>query len=232
MAGESFQHNGRNRLVVSVLVLVWMLLAGRLVFLQVLKRSSLADRAVRQRTYVEIIPARPGDILDRQGRLLATTVTTRSLYAVPSRIEDPSAVVEKLAGVLNLDPQKLFQRLSSHRKSHFLWIKRRLSEEETDSVRKLKLPEEMWGFREEYLRRYPQGTLAAHLPGLRDIDGIGRGGLEQSFDSVLRGRATWTQHRFDSRYRHSALCRTGTRCRDAPVAAETCQLVRAGSTDG
>jgi cell division protein FtsI (penicillin-binding protein 3) len=188
MADESFQNNGRNRLVVSVLVIVWMLLAGRLIFLQGINRRSLADRADRQRTFVEIIPARPGDILDRQGRLLATTVTTRSLYAVPSRIEDPSAVVGKLAGVLNLDPQEMFQRLSSHRTKHFLWIKRRLSEEEAEKVRKLKLPEAIWGFRQEYLRRYPQGELAAHLLGLRDLDGNGQGGLEQSFDSVLRGR--------------------------------------------
>jgi cell division protein FtsI/penicillin-binding protein 2 len=42
--------------------------------------------------------------------------------------------------------------------------------------------------REEYLRRYPQGSLAAHVLGLRTIDGIGRGGVEQAFDEVLRGK--------------------------------------------
>jgi cell division protein FtsI/penicillin-binding protein 2 len=45
----------------------------------------------------------------------------------------------------------------------------------------------VWGFREEYLRRYPQGGLAAHVVGLRDIDNRGRGGIEQSCDHLLRG---------------------------------------------
>ncbi|MBT6157105.1 MAG: penicillin-binding protein 2, partial [Planctomycetaceae bacterium] len=70
----------------------------------------------------------------------------------------------------------------------FLWIKRRLTDQQTADIRTLKLPVETWGFRSEFLRRYPQGTLAAHILGLRGIDGDGSGGVEQKLDGVLRGR--------------------------------------------
>jgi len=56
-------------------------------------------------------------------------------------------------------------------------------------VRRLRLPEDVVNFRSEYLRRYPQGTLAAHVLGLRDVDGRGRGGVEQAYDDELRGTA-------------------------------------------
>ncbi len=51
----------------------------------------------------------------------------------------------------------------------------------------LKLAKEMYGFRDEYLRQYPQGKMAVHVLGFRDIDGKGQGGIEQSFDEIIRG---------------------------------------------
>ena len=177
----------RARLIVCGLSLCWLVLAGRLVQLQWLDGPRYRARAARQRTFIEPVPARPGDILDRSGRLLATTVTRQSLYVVPSRIEDLNAVADPLARALALDTDILRERLRRHRHRHFLWIKRRLDDAEAEAIRGLDLPNDTWGFREEYLRRYPQGGLAAHVVGLRDIDNRGRGGIEQSCDSLLRG---------------------------------------------
>jgi cell division protein FtsI/penicillin-binding protein 2 len=178
----------RARLVVGLIGLCWLVLAARLVQLQWLERARFGARAQRQRTFVESLPARPGDIVDRAGRLLATTVTRQSLSVVPSRVTDAAGLATSLAGALQLDASTLQARIEQHRTRHFLWIKRRLSDAETQAVRRLDLPPEIWGFRQEYQRRYPQGRLAAHVIGLRDIDGRGRGGIEQSFDAVLRGR--------------------------------------------
>ncbi|HUG94368.1 MAG TPA: penicillin-binding protein 2, partial [Planctomycetaceae bacterium] len=178
----------RSRLIVSLVGVCGLVLAGRLVQLQWLERSRFSRQADRQRTFVEPIPARPGDVLDREGRLLATTVTRQSLYVVPSRLDDPAEAAVRIAAVLKLDGEALAARLEQHRARHFLWIKRRLDDDEADSIRRLSLADDAWGFREEYLRRYPHGRLAAHVIGLRDIDGAGRGGVEQSFDPLLRGR--------------------------------------------
>ena len=179
--------DGRARLLGMALVMVWLLLAVRLVQLQRFDHARLAMQANRQRSYVATVRARPGEILDRNGRSLAITVDTRSLYVVPIRIVAPRQISESLAQALGLDADELAQRLRANRRKHFLWIKRRLSDRETRHVRALHLPAGIWGFRKEYQRRYPQGTLAAHVLGLRDIDGRGRGGVEQAFDSVLRG---------------------------------------------
>ncbi len=178
----------RLRIVAALLLSLWCVLAGRLVHLQFIAGPELAARAARQHSLVVPIRARPGEIVDRQGRVLATTVRTQSLYLVPTKITASWPVVSSLAEALELDADRLFERIATHQDKQFLWVKRRLSTEQVDQVRALNLPEGIWGFREEFARRYPQGKLAAHVLGLRDIDGKGRGGIEQSFDAVLGGR--------------------------------------------
>jgi len=178
----------RSRLTICLLTAVWIVLSGRLVFLQWIGSAQLAEKANRQRTYLQTISARPGDIIDRDGRLLATTVNARSLYVVPERIADPEQIATELAEALNADRQSLLDRILTHRSKRFLWIKRRLEESEAAVVRALNLPPQVWGFRKEYLRRYPQGSLASHVIGLRDIDGVGHGGIEERYDELIRGR--------------------------------------------
>lgn len=174
--------------VVTVLGLGWLVIAGRLVQLQYLQQEKFAGKAIQQREFVEEIAARPGDIVDRHGRLLATTLSVRSLYLVPHKISDPTNVARMLAETLDLKTETLQERIAANSQKHFLWVKRRLTEAEVEAVRKLQLPKGSWGFRDEYRREYPQGVVAAHILGLRDIDGNGRGGIEEQFDSVLRGR--------------------------------------------
>lgn len=173
-------------MVIGVLFL-WVVLALRLIDLQVLNRMGLADKAERQRTLNETIPARPGDIVDRHGRLLATTIRAESLFINPQAVENPWEFARTIADAAGVDADTLFVRLSKSRDKQFLWVKRRISDEAAERVKSLNLPKGVHGFREEYLRQYPQGQLAVHILGFRDIDGRGQGGIEQSFDSVLRG---------------------------------------------
>ncbi|MFO0919400.1 MAG: penicillin-binding protein 2, partial [Planctomycetaceae bacterium] len=178
----------RARLVVTVIGMGWMILAGRLVQLQWLERDALSSRATQQRMLVEAVAPRPGDILDRQGRLLATSVQSRSFYLVPKRITEIDAVSERLADALGISAESLRERLTAQADRQFLWVKRRLSDEEVEKVRQLELRADAWGFRDEYLREYPQGAIAPQTLGLRDIDGVGRGGVEEAFDERWRGK--------------------------------------------
>jgi cell division protein FtsI/penicillin-binding protein 2 len=191
----------RARFVVTVFGVAWTLLALRLVHLQWWQQVGLAGRAERQREYAEEITARPGDIVDRQGRLVATTLTLQSLYVVPSRISNVWTTANALAGALDLKAEELFERIGERRDRHFLWVKRRLSSDEVDKVRHLDLPAGSWGFRDEYRREYPQGVVAAHVLGLRDIDGVGRGGVEEAMDHVLSGEKGRRKLARDSRGR-------------------------------
>jgi cell division protein FtsI (penicillin-binding protein 3) len=161
---------------------------GRLIHLQGTQRQSLNTRVTRQSSFTEVVPARPGEILDRNGHVLAMTVTRDSLYLVPAEIEDPASFVWQICSVLNVNADELFERLAKHPERQFIWVQRRISTEDARRIRQLGLPERTWGFRREYLRQYPQGAYAAHLLGLRDIDNFGHGGLEQSLDDLIRGQ--------------------------------------------
>ncbi len=178
----------RGRILCVVVVGVWLVLAGRLVFLQSVKGPRLKRKVESQWASHEVLPARPGDIVDRTGRLLATTISVRSLYVVPAQIKEHWDVADRLAGVLGRDPKSVYERIAAHSDKQFLWVKRRLTDDQVAQIRELDLPHDTYGFREEFMRVYPQGKLAAHVLGIRDIDGHGRGGLEQSLDPLLAGR--------------------------------------------
>lgn len=178
----------RRRIIVAFLLLGELAVAARLVQLQVVEHSRLAARSTRQKSYVETLPAPPGDLLDRDGRVLATSIPACSLFVIPENIADPWPCGQRLARALHLDPDRVCERMGQQSDKKFAWIKRRLTPEDEQAVRALGLPANAWGFREEYARHYPQRTLAAHLLGLRDVDGNCRGGLEQSLESILRGR--------------------------------------------
>lgn len=186
-SGIRHRMNRRVRVLAASVLFAWCLLGARLVWLQVWQHSHFANRALRQQRYVETIPARPGDILDRRGRLLATTVTVRSLYADPSRMESFESVADSLAKALSLDRDALLEHLETHRDRQFLWIKRRLDAAEEQRVVALDLPAQGCGLREEFRRRYPHGKLAAHVLGWRNIDGHGCSGVERGLDQRLSG---------------------------------------------
>ena len=177
----------RSVSVLLLLTLAWVVLMGRMIQIQYLQQDKFASRATRQQQHEEIIPARPGDLFDRKGRLLATTIAVQSLYVDPARVVDPLNTACAFANATGVDPVELQQRLLDQREKRFLWVKRRLTEEEVAKVIASNLPTAEWGFRPEYLRVYPQGALAAHVLGWRDIDGVSHGGVEEFFHDRLRG---------------------------------------------
>lgn len=179
----------RTLTVLAGLTLVWLVLMGRLVQVQGVQQARFASRASRQQIHLEKIPARPGDLLDRQGRLLATSITSQSLYVDPARVTDPLVTACALAEALEIDPVELQNRLIEQSSKRFVWVKRRLSDVEVDRVLAAQLPKAEWGFQQEYLRVYPQGALAAHVLGWRDVDGVPHGGVEESLNSAIRGES-------------------------------------------
>ncbi|MFO1022658.1 MAG: penicillin-binding protein 2 [Planctomycetales bacterium] len=196
----------RVRLVSGLIFCVCAALFVRLIQLQGMQHTEFTRKVLRQKEVQEPIPAPPGDVVDRSGRMLATTVSTRSLYIVPQGILAKKVSLHELADLLRLDHGELQQKVESHSTQQFLWVKRRLTAEEANAVRGLKLPRGTWGFREEYQRYYPQGQLAAHVIGLRNIDGQGQGGVEQSLDAQLQGKPGWQTLVRDSRGRVIEVC--------------------------
>ncbi len=123
-----------------------------------------------------------GDIYDRNGVLLATSLKVHSLYADPKLVMDVEEAVTKLQDVLGLSQDYLRKRLK--RGGRFVWIKRHLTPEKAYAVNSLGLPG--LGFREETVRVYPQQRLAAHVLGAVNVDGKGQAGVEATQNTILR----------------------------------------------
>ncbi len=177
----------RFRIITFCFLAGWAVLIGRLIQLQGWQRQLMNDRVARQSIFSEVIPARPGEILDRNGQVLAMTITCDSLYAVPDEIEHPWDFAWIVSPVLNLNADDLYHRLVENADKRFVWIKRRIDDEQVVQLRELGLPKASWGLRREYQRQYPQGGYAAHVLGIRDIENAGQGGLEQSLNELIRG---------------------------------------------
>lgn len=122
-----------------------------------------------------------GDIVDRNGTLLATSLITASLYANPGEISNPAEAAARLAPVLGINAKTLENRLSG-RKS-FVWMKRNLTPKEQNLVNNLGIPGLY--FSPEERRVYPYGNLLAHTVGYVGVDNHGLAGIEQKFDRRL-----------------------------------------------
>ncbi|MFY9554525.1 MAG: stage V sporulation protein D, partial [Blastocatellia bacterium] len=171
--------------IIQAAIIIWMVaIGGKLVWLQVKQHDWLFQRAARQQqASIDLSPLR-GVIYDRNGNELARSVAVKSLYASPADITDRDSVADTLSELLGIDRDELYKRLTSNRAA--VAIKRKLDEKEVAKVEKLGLP----GLRfvNEMKRFYVSGRSAAHLLGFVDIDERGVGGVELSYDRLIRGQ--------------------------------------------
>mgnify|MGYP003624890997 FL=1 len=167
---------GRLKIVGLSLALCFGVLGVRAIELAV---TSPAHAAATRPVMAE---ATRGDLFDRTGQVLATTLQTHSLFADPSLVWDAAETAEALAGVLpDLDVEAVTRDLSSHRR--FVWVRRNLTPRQRQAVFSLGLPG--LDFRLEPRRVYPRGRLASHIVGYTDRDLHGLAGAERSFDAAL-----------------------------------------------
>ncbi len=134
------------------------------------------------------------DIVDRNGRVLATNLDTHSLYAQIPDMIDPAKAATDLAAIFpELDAEELLKDFTGERR--FLWIRREISPEQMQAVHDIGDPGLLFGPRE--MRLYPNGSVAAHIlggatygrEGVNSAEVIGIAGVEKFFDDFLRDPA-------------------------------------------
>ena len=134
------------------------------------------------------------DIIDRNGRILATNLDTYSLYAQPPEMVEPELAAAELAAIFpELDQARLVRDFTGARK--FVWVRRQISPEQMQQVMDIGDPGLLFGPRE--MRLYPNGPIAAHILGgasfgredVASAEVIGVAGVERQFDSYLRDPA-------------------------------------------
>jgi cell division protein FtsI/penicillin-binding protein 2 len=173
----------RVALIGLCLVAAWLGLAYRLFQVQVVQAADLADQGLTQRLVTRDLAPQRGKIFDRNGELLAMTVEAQSIWANPGQIEEPLWVAQQVGGLLGVDSEALFERLTSDR--DFVYLKRQVEPGVAEQITAL----EVRGLytHPEATRIYPAGEVAAHVTGFVDIDGNGQEGLEYFYDDQLRG---------------------------------------------
>ncbi len=184
-----------RNLFVGFLIL-YLSLAGRLVYLQAARHAYFQKQADAYRVSKSVLLARRGLILDRDGDALANNVPAAVVYADPQEVSNPAAAAALLAPILHEDPAKL-QALLSPRSArvHYASLKRHLLTPQTDvpPMEAVGQAIKATGVAGIYVagdtsRSYPDGPLAAQVLGFTNRDGVGVEGLEHSQEALLRGR--------------------------------------------
>ena len=180
----------RSRLLVcAALFACWTVsIEARLVYLQVIEHGDMMARANRQQLRTVKLPAKRGEIVDRDGHVLAASVDADTIAADPSEVDQPEEVATRVCAALDhctaQQRQVMAERLAG--KGQFAYLARQISPEEMRRIKALDLPGVL--FYKESRRYYPKKELAAHVLGYVGTDNAGLAGLESTFDARIRGR--------------------------------------------
>ncbi len=173
----------RVGLMLVVTTVLFVLLLGRLAYVQFIWADDLGKRALDMR--MRDIPIQPkrGIIYDRNGHELAISIDVESVYAIPAQVRDPEGSAKALSKILGLKYEKVLESLT--RNSAFEWVKRKVPDDVAREIKALALTGV--GFTQETMRVWPKGSLLAQTLGIVGIDNEGLEGLEYQYDRVLRG---------------------------------------------
>lgn len=165
------------------LLVAFVLLLLRLAWIQLVNSEDYQSQALEQRLRMIDVEPKRGEIYDRTGKKLAVSTSSDTVVAIPREIKDPEEVARSLAGVLDMDYDTIYGRLS--RSASAVYVARKIDENIAREIRNMDLPGIV--FTEESSRFYPAENLASHILGFAGIDSQGLEGIERSYDRHLRG---------------------------------------------
>lgn len=170
----------------------------RLFWLQVVQGPNLTNKLSNQISSMRVLISPRGTILDRNGKELAVSLLTKSLYVNSHEMAhidekkipgtDPQRQAAKLlAPLLNRSEDELFAIFTMDR--YFVWLSRTLEPQQYDAIAKVIKDNKLRGFHflDESKRYYPQGKTAAHILGFVGTDDKGLEGMELAYDALLSG---------------------------------------------
>ena len=177
-------YNKKKMLVVflSALLMIFFLIA-RLVYLMIFDAAYYQQKAKTLHEREREIKAARGEIIDRNGKVLATNKAVCTISVIHSQITDPERVIQVLADDLGIEKEMIRKRdekVSSREK-----IKTNVEKETGDRIRAYELD----GVKvdEDFKRYYPYGNLASKVLGFTGGDNQGIIGLEVKYENYLKG---------------------------------------------
>ena len=187
-----------GRIVAVGITIAMIAVLVRVGQLQLRPTERIRELIDSQRSSAKLL-ARRGNLLDRQGRVIAATRTASRLFVDPLLIEDPNTFSEHVGYGLGYDPASIEKRIDGSASQRYVVIDQQLSAQREALLKDLDLS----GLETEarLVRDYPQGTLAGQLIGFVGLDGRGLEGLELALDPLLLGTDGSMRYWRDSRRR-------------------------------
>ncbi len=162
---------------------VFLILAGRLVYLMVVKSDYYSEQAKELHERERSIKAARGRILDANGNVIADNKTVCTISVIHNQVKDPDRIVEVLSRELDLSEEYVRKRVEKY--SSIERIKSNVDKELGDVIRAYKL--EGVKVDEDYKRYYPYEELASKVLGFTGGDNQGIIGLEVKYEEYLKG---------------------------------------------
>ena len=174
----------RSRFLVVLVGVGSLVLIGRAAYIQIIATNFYLKQGEARYAHTLEMPASRGRIVDRNGLLLATSVPTPSIWAIPKDVEADAGEKKQLAQALGMSVSDLNDRLDGN--PNFVWLKRQVDDEVGKAVTKLDIK----GIHQvkEFRRRYPEGEAAAHVVGFTGDEDKGQEGIELAYQQQLQGR--------------------------------------------
>ena len=174
----------RSRFVLLLLLLGFVALVARSLFLQGVNNEFLQAKGESRYARVIEMPATRGRVVDRNGDVLAVSTPVKSIWAIPEDVDLKPAQARKLAELLDMDVRDLTRKLATEK--DFVYLKRQIAPDVAQRVAAMGIP----GIHEqkEYRRYYPGGDVMAHMLGFTGVDDKGQEGIELAFESQLAGK--------------------------------------------
>lgn len=176
-------HKKKILVVFTCAFLILTGLIGRLVYLMVFDAEYYQKRAEDLHKRERKIKAARGEIVDRNGVVLATNKTVCTISVIHSQIKEPEKVIDVLTEELGLERNQVKKRVEKN--SSIERIKTNVDKQTGDKIREYDLA----GVKvdEDYKRNYPYGNLASKVLGFTGSDNQGIVGLEVKYESILKG---------------------------------------------
>ena len=175
----------RSKFVVGAIALAFVGLAARAVYIQVVANDFFQHQGEVRFARTLDLPSNRGRILDRNGMILASSVPSPSIWAIPEDVEIDKVQMQRLAKLLEIPVADLAKKLEDEDKT-FVWIKRQIDNDAAKQIAEMNIK----GIyqRKEYKREYPEGESAVHVVGFTNVEDKGQEGVELTFNQELSGR--------------------------------------------
>ncbi len=182
--------------LLMMLVFLFVLLVARIAYLTTARSAELTQRGIRQWTREGTVYARRGSIMDTNGQTLVLSATAYIISADPRKVSDISLFAQTVCPILDLSEESVSRKLADKTKASVM-LKRQVSRERADELRAMQLSTDeavakqlsALLFDEDVRRAYPRGAFLVQTLGLTNVDSVGQSGIEQQYETLLRGTA-------------------------------------------